>query len=39
MNLSLLYDSNDDYLDPEIILAKKPMEMEDLGQEEEIVEP
>ena len=24
MNLSLLYDSNDNYLDPEIILAKKP---------------
>ena len=30
MNLSLLYESDDDYVDPENILAEPPLEMEDL---------
>ena len=30
MNLSLLYESDDDYVDPENILAEPPPEMEDL---------
>ena len=38
MNLSLLYESDDDYVDPENILAEPPLEMEDLDVDLEDVE-
>ena len=38
MNLSLLYESDDDYVDPENILAEPPPEMEDLDVDVEAVE-
>ena len=38
MNLSLLYESDDDYVDPENILAEPPPEMEDLDVDVEDVE-
>ena len=38
MNLSLLYESDDDYVDPENILAEPPPEMEDLHVDVEDVE-
>ena len=38
MNLSLLYESDDDYVDPENILAEPPPEMEDLDVDLEDVE-
>ena len=38
MNLSLLYESDDDYVDPENILAEPPLEMEDLDVDVEDVE-
>ena len=38
MNLSLLYESDDDYVDPENILAESPPEMEDLDVDLEDVE-
>ena len=39
MNLSLLYESDDDYLDPENILAEPPPEMEDLDVEDVEMQP
>ena len=38
MNLSLLYESDDDYVDPENILAEPPPEMEGLDVDVEDVE-
>ena len=38
MNLSLLYESDDDYVDPKNILAEPPPEMEDLDVDVEDVE-
>ena len=39
MNLSLLYESDDDYVDPENILAEPPPEMEDLDVEDVEMQP